>query len=253
MVNRIKVLDGLVSVASLSTKQQKTVNDSLEKAITAALPTTSLSDVRKLSCTGDVGILIGDALNDSTLVALSKAWEPSRKALDAEQKANLKHDLLALLNGKRQPYEMLEINLDEAQDLSGDMKDALRHNIRRIAPFSDLKKMKKKWDLHNPENLASRNELASHLLNLLDGCQLPHFSKKTTLEEFMRLSGSQKNEALAQFSERETLKQLQARIKKWDKHLTRNIGAKVSAVEHLTKLAFGDIEPTEKPTKAKKS
>lgn len=251
MVDRVKLLQSALASSELTTKQKNTVNTNVEKALNEALSGMPLSAARTAPNTEDLILYIFDSAPQRTLQAISKNWEPQRGKLDTEQNSDLKHDLVSLLKRQRKPYSKPTTPLAELALLQRKELEELHYTISRIAPAADLGALLKQWDPHIPKKPKNRNELVPHLLALACSELDPHPSKKLTLTQFRGMSDHERNAALGQLNERENLKELQTRAKKWDKYNQTQLTTKNDVFRHLQDLVKSIVEPASKPKLSK--
>jgi len=252
MVDRVKLLDWALQNSDLNTKQKNTINTNVEKALDEALSGVALSAIAEEVNKNDLALYLMDSAPAKTLNAISQLWEPQRGRLDAEQKSELKHDLVALLRGQRTPYSKLTISLSDARDFTGARKEELKHSISQIAPASDLSALIKQWDPDLPKKPTKRGEQIAHLMALVSGDIGPHPSKKLDLSQFKELARTSGKSPIQQINEREPIATLKVRIKKWDKYLQPQPATKTEIISHIEKLVKGSVDPVAKPPTKRK-
>ena len=167
MVDRAALIQQLEPRVEPTGSQKETIRKALDKALSELLLALPLSAAHDLggNAKSDLVALIG--MTDQKICEkLSARWEPKRK-LDAELKASLRKDVLALLESKRPAYEPVTVSINEAR--AGDRKAI----IGRVsaAPLKDLKALAKKWDKHWKVAQDSRKAYEDRIVALIDGAE----------------------------------------------------------------------------------
>ncbi len=166
MVDRAALIQHLEPKVEPSGSQKESIRKALDKALAELLVVLPLRAVHELpgSAKTDLIAFIGMA-DQKTCEKVSALWEPKRK-LDAELKATVRKDVLALIEARRPVYEPVTVALSEAQ--AGDRKDIIA-KVRSAAPVKDLKALVKKWDKHWKAAQESRKAYEDRLVALIDG------------------------------------------------------------------------------------
>lgn len=137
----------------------------MDKALVEASVAMPLESARRLAAASkdELEIVILDLYAAKDAQRLAAKWEPLR-TLDADLKESLRHDLVELLRGRRDPYVGLTIiALKEAQG------DPTRYRvlIERSMPTKDAKKLLRTWDRTLTPMPKARAQVVGHLLKLL--------------------------------------------------------------------------------------
>lgn len=93
-----------------------------------------------------------EALAMAELKKVSKLWEPKRVVPASIAHADLAGDLVALMEGRRKPFEPTKLGLAQARSVGEEDKAELVHGIQRLASLPQLKAILKKWDKASPLN-----------------------------------------------------------------------------------------------------
>jgi hypothetical protein len=176
MVDRVAVLAGISPQAVFSAAAGKKFNDQLTKAIGVAMGSLPLAKARELPepVRAEVGATLRGLLTFAELKAVAKSWEPKRKVEPDESQTQLANNLEALLLGVRPPYSIPTENLVEAIALASAELDSLLKTLVEVAPWSDLKKVAKKWDKHNLSlQTLPRKQVIERLVALATGAEKP--------------------------------------------------------------------------------
>lgn len=245
MVDRMKLLEHILPGAKLTPADQVAIHGYLTFAISQALPNLGLEYAKRLPNLDDLVIFIADMADAKTLDRLSANWEPSRSKLEAGQKANLKHDLLDLLNDERLPYRKIHISLVAAQSTEGKERVQLLHTLHRLAPKTDLAALVKLWDTHHPSRPNQYDQLVEHLESLITGEVIPHPSPSLSFEFLRSMEDRVRSSILKMISTRENVAALKKRLKSWDPHVKPAPLEKESIIERMNALADGRLAPVE--------
>jgi hypothetical protein len=155
MLDRIELLRDLNGLPlKLTGTAQRALEKTLDKAIGQMLVALPLAAARRASPQAHRMISAGliEALTMAELKKLSKVWEPKRAVPQGAGHAELAADLIALMNGDREPFEPTKLGLAQARSLGGAEKAALAQGIERYASAPQLKPILKKWDKASPLN-----------------------------------------------------------------------------------------------------
>ena len=166
MVDRAALIQQLEPRVQPTGSQKETIRKALDKALSELLLALPFRAVLELagSAKSDLVALIG-MTDQKTCEKLSALWEPKRK-LDAELKASVRKDVLALIEGKRPAYEPVAGSISEAQ--AGD-RMAIIARVRSAAPVKDLKALAKKWDKHWKPAQDTRKTYEDRIVALIEG------------------------------------------------------------------------------------
>lgn len=169
MVDRAALIQQLEPRVQPTGSQRETIRKALDKAVSElllALPFRAVLDLPGSAKSDMVALLA--MMDQKTCEKLSALWEPKRK-LDAELKASVRKDVLALIEANRPAYEPVTVSLSEAQN--GD-RTAIIAKVRSAAPVKDLKALAKKWDKHWKPAQESRKAYEDRIIALIEGAGL---------------------------------------------------------------------------------
>jgi hypothetical protein len=172
MVDRVGLLEVVVTQASFSAAQAVELNRQLDRALAIALAELSLQAARALPerQRSELESTLRDILTIADLRKVARTWEPERRIDSDESQTEVTDRLVELLNGRREPYVPFTSTLEQARALGDRQKADLRDSIARLAPAADLKRLAAKWDRNNRAlTSAARSTLAAGLLALLAG------------------------------------------------------------------------------------
>jgi hypothetical protein len=172
VVDRVGLLEALVTRARLPAAQAAQLNRQLDRALALAVGELALKDARALptAARAELEGALRELLTAADLRRLAGGWEPRRR-IDADaSQTEITDSLAELLRGAREPYEPCTRTLGEARALPETQRAQLRASIARWAPAADLRRLAAKWDRHNrPLAQGARALLAAALVALLDG------------------------------------------------------------------------------------
>lgn len=172
MVNRIAIIASIAERINLPASNGVKFCKLLDQAIALGLSEIALEDARALPADlrDELSIALQNNITRADAAKVAKKWEPKRPVDSQASHTEIAANLIALLQGERQPYSPISCSLSEARGLSTAEKTALTNIIKDIAPAADLKKLAKTWDKLNT-NLQSeaRTNQVRILISLLYG------------------------------------------------------------------------------------
>jgi DNA polymerase III gamma/tau subunit len=172
MVDRIAIIASIAKKIELPPSKGVKFCKLLDQAIALGLSEIALDDAKALPAAqrDELAIAMHNNITRADAAKVAKKWEPKRPVDPRSSHKEIADDLVALLNGQRQPYSPISLSLSKARGLSAAEKAALSTLLQDIVPVSDLKKLAKSWDKRNT-NLSSetRPNLVRILNSLLQG------------------------------------------------------------------------------------